>query len=53
MDWHDFDHIVPYRKSSRVMRFLYKMIQQIYHQIEKRGRIHIGKKRNLPDQPEE
>lgn len=53
MDWHDFDHIVPYKESSRVMRFLYKMIQQIYHQIEKRGRIHIGKKRNLPDQPEE
>ena len=49
MDRHDFDHIVPYKKSSRVMRFLYKMVQQIYHQIEKRGRIYVGKKRNLPD----
>ena len=41
MDRHDFDHIVPYKKSSRVMRFLYKMVQQVYHQIEKRGRIYF------------
>ena len=53
MGRHDFDHIVPYKKSSRVMRFLYKMVQQIYHQIEKRGRIYFSKKGNPPDHPED
>lgn len=53
MSRHDFDYIVPYKKSSRIMRFLYKMVQQIYHQIEKRGRIYFSKKGNPPDHPED
>lgn len=53
MDRHDFDHIVAYKESNRVMRFLYKMVQQLYHQIEKRGRIYFSEPDEAasPDSP--
>lgn len=42
MNIHDFDFIVPYKKSSFFMEYIYKMIHQYYHQIEKRQRIDIN-----------
>ena len=41
MDIHDFDFIVPYKKSGMIASFLYKIIHQYYHQVEKRRRIPI------------
>ena len=44
MNQHDFDFIVPYKKSNIIVRFLYKLVQHVYHQIEKIGRIYISDK---------
>lgn len=35
MDLHDFDQILPYKKTNMFTSFLYKMTRQVYHQIEK------------------
>ena len=41
MSVHDFDQILPYKESSRFVSFLYKMIRQAYHQIEKGNRYYM------------
>ena len=34
----DFDYITEYKKSNIVLQYIYKIIKNIYHQLEKHGR---------------
>lgn len=43
MDIYEFDFVVPYKKSSLLNVFIYKIIYKIYHNIKKMNRIYIDK----------
>lgn len=34
----DFDYIIKYKKNNIILQFIYKLIKNIYHQLEKQGR---------------